>query len=95
MYIVVYTIRQAVSGSKKVVKDTDKFETFESFEDARTRYENILQQDNLLTASITSVIKSTDYDTPEEVNECFKCNHLYVESEQAHPDYCPSCLTHQ
>lgn len=95
MYILVYTLQKHLSDDKKTKLHIDSYEAFETFEDARTRYEEILQQDDLYIASITSPIISTDYNTPEEVNKCSKCGHLYVKSEQKQHDYCPNCMTHQ
>lgn len=66
MYIVVYSVRQdRPDGS--FFEDSD-WSTFEKLEEAQKEYEALLDLDEIYTASICGVIKSTDY-SPAENNK--------------------------
>lgn len=66
MYIVVYSVRQdRPDGS--FFEDSD-WSTFETLEEAQKEYEALLDLDEIYTASICGVIKSTDY-SPAENNK--------------------------
>jgi len=66
MYIVVYSVRQyRPDGS--FLEDSN-WSTFETFEEAQKEYEALLDLDEIYTASICGVIKSTDY-SPTENNK--------------------------
>jgi len=66
MYIVVYSVKQdRPDGS---FFEDSNWSTFETLEDAQKEYEALLDLDEIYTASICGVIKSTDY-SPAENNK--------------------------
>lgn len=44
----------------------DQWKVFEDFKEAESFYENLLQKDDTYTASITRILKSTDYSGENE-----------------------------
>jgi hypothetical protein len=57
MYIVIYWTESDYSG------DSEGWEGYDNFIDAHKRYIELLQDEDLLTASICRPIVSTDYET--------------------------------
>ena len=60
MYIVTYLHETNINGT---LSHSDGYEVFDNFIDARQRYIELLQDENLDSASISRPIVSTDYET--------------------------------
>ena len=60
MYIVTYLHETNINGT---LRHSDGYEVFDNFIDARQRYYELLQDQNLESASISRPIVSTDYET--------------------------------
>lgn len=66
MYIVVYSVKQGRPDG--YFFEDSNWSTFETLEEAQKEYEALLDLDEIYTASICGVIKSTDY-SPAENNK--------------------------
>lgn len=76
MYLVTFmrqrrrgTIVPVTQTPAKYDRLTDHYEAFEHYGDAKDRYEKLLKEDWLHSASISKVIESTDYDYNKIVKE--------------------------
>lgn len=76
MYLVTYmrqnkrgTIVPVTQTPAKYDRLTDHYEAFEHYTDAKERYEKLLKERWLYSASISKVIESTDYDYNKIVKE--------------------------
>ena len=66
MYIIAYAIRE-VNPDGSLFEHSD-WSTHETLEDAQKEYEALLDHSSIYSASICSVVKSTDY-SPAENNK--------------------------
>ena len=62
--LLVWTTRNDIFGN---VVGIDHWKAFDSLEDARSEYNQIINRDDIFSASICGVIESTDYETTMEV----------------------------
>lgn len=62
MFLLVYTTTHPSPTGKGIIS-TDKYLTFESLSLAQHAYNEVLEYDNLYSASIAGVIQSTDYES--------------------------------
>lgn len=63
MYIVAYTLNPTGSWQPTTRRERDFWTAHETLEEARRHYRMLVRMDNLYTASICTVIESTDYVT--------------------------------
>lgn len=56
-FIVVYSLKNEFYGSID-----DYWLTFDNLEDAKKRYQDLMNLEDLFSASITTVVESTDYE---------------------------------
>ena len=59
-YIVLYTLELEAGPPDDTV---DHWEAFDDYEDAKSRYDQLIKSDDIYTASIALPILSTDYET--------------------------------
>jgi hypothetical protein len=64
MILLVWTEYQ-FKNDKQDSNTTDHYEAFESLAEAKERYEELINLDDTRSASICSIIESTDYDLKE------------------------------
>ena len=64
MILLVWTVYDNKS-SEDVTQTQDHYEAFESLAEAKKRYEYLISLDDTYSASICSIIESTDYDLKE------------------------------
>ena len=72
MYIVTYLHKTNINGT---LGHSDGYEVFDNFIDARQRYIELLQDENLDSASISRPIVSTDYETIQNPSNPVKHDH--------------------
>ncbi len=60
-YIVVYSIWTKLGDIDEACED--HYEVFHNIKDAKEKYKQVLDYDDLYTASITQVLESTDYES--------------------------------
>lgn len=66
MYIVAYTLKAYEFGFPR---HYDNYLSFENFQDAHMAYMEILQEQELFSASLAAVFTSSDYETAKELKE--------------------------
>ena len=69
MYIVIYLHETNINGT---LGHSEGWEAFDNFIDARQRYIELLQDENLDSASICRPIVSTDYETIQNPSNLVK-----------------------
>jgi len=68
MILLVSTIYNTIYNNRRIKDDSqthDHYEAFESLAEAKERYDELINLDDTRSASICSIIESTDYDFKE------------------------------